>query len=170
MERRTSEKWMSSYWSTNESTDHQRLDAGHQLNERSLEKLWTQDTRQRFTTLDELGMLDMNDCCDQFHHYNSWVNTLTDELAHPAKETGQSWGVYEGRPAAISVFFDGGVNSAGESKQGDKFPGSVGWVMQTSDTWRTGQDPRWETEHGTTVTQAANDGRNPSSQVGCLNC
>ena len=83
-------------------------------------------------------MLAQNDNCGLFHHCDREWNTLADELTYRARETGASWGSDEGRPAPIRVFFDGGVNFAGECKQGDRFLAGAGWVLQTSDTRETG--------------------------------
>ena len=71
-----------------------------------------------------------------------------------------SWGSHEGRPAAIIIFFDGGVDGVGGSRNNHHFLAGAGWSMQTSD--ETGQDPKWQTRlqvccavsQATTVTQA----------------
>ena len=102
----------------------------------------------------------MSDHCDLFHHWCREWNTLADELTHRERETGSSWGSHEGRPAAIIIFFDGGVDGVGGSRNNHNFPAGAGCSTQTPD--ETGQDPKWQTRlqvccavsQATTVTQA----------------
>ena len=77
--------------------------------------------------LDEVGMLAVNDDCDLFHRYCRVWNTLADKLTHWARETGTFWGSYEGRPAAIIIFFDGGVDGVGTGDNNHTFHAGAGW-------------------------------------------
>ena len=151
------------HWLRNESTGHWRLDVGHHLDERSLEncgpKIQEGDApRQRCDG--QMGMLAMNEHCGLLHRYCGEWNTLADEPTPRQEKAGSSWGSCEGRPAAVRVFFDGGVDGVEEIKQEHKFLDGAAWILQTWDTWETGQDPRWGTRlevcssipRGTTVT------------------
>ena len=67
--------------------------------------------------LDDLGKSALNDCCDLFQQYYRRVgHTQAGRLTQRATETGASWGSYEGRPAAIIIFFNDGVDAEGESR------------------------------------------------------
>ena len=119
--------------------------------------MWTQDTRKRCGRSGHVGYEML---LRPFPPLLQRVEHNVYGLTHHARETGSSWGSYEGRLAAIRIFFDGGVDGVGENEKNHTFPVGAAWIMPTSH--ETGQNPKWETKlqvccampRGTIVTHA----------------
>ena len=142
------------HWLPNKGTDHRRLDAGHQLEERNLENCGTKLQEGASPRPQRAGR--SGDVGDERLLGPVPLLQAVSPLLHREEHTG-------GLTAALGMgdqrrsefFFDGGVNSPGESRQGRRFPIGTGWVLQTPETWETGHDPKRATRlesllcHGT---------------------